>query len=155
MITLFSMIGGAGFKLIWAYIAEFLQKKQDHAQEIERLRLQAGLDKAKHDQDCERIRLQAELGVKEIVVQADADINRLEASAFLEAMKNAIPPPSGIKWVDAWNSIVRPLGATGAYLLIASELYTLHFVMTDWHRAIAGTIIGFFFASRDLAKAGK
>ena len=155
LISLFSVIGGAGFKLLFAHITEYFNKKQDHEHEIERMRLQAGLEREAHNQACERLRLQSDLGVKEVMVSADAEVQKLEAAAFVEAMKGAIPPPTGIKWVDAWNSVIRPLGATGAYLLIGLELYSVQFVMADWHRALVGTIIGFFFASRDLAKAGK
>ena len=155
MSAILSFLGGSAFRLIWSQVAEYLNKRQEHAQEVERMQLQADLDNNRHKNDCERVRLQSDLGVKEIMVSADAEIGKLEAAAFVEAMKNAIPPPTGIRWVDAWNNIIRPLGATMGYLLVFLELVELHFVMTAWHQELVGTMLGFFFASRELAKGRK
>jgi hypothetical protein len=93
--------------------------------------------------------------VKEIMVSADAEVSKLEAEAFMEAMKNAVPQPTGIKWVDAWNNVIRPAGATLGYLLVFLELLSVHFVMNDWHRTLVGTMLGFWFASRELQKGIK
>ena len=155
MSALLSFLGGSAFRLIWAQVASFIDKQQEHKHEVERMTLQAGLDKSRHEQDCERIRLQSELGVKEIMVSADAEVGKLEAAAFVEAMKNAIPTPTGIRWVDAWNNTIRPAGATLGYLLVFLELLSVHFVMNDWHRSLVGTMLGFWFASRELSKGHK
>lgn len=155
MSGILSFLGGSAFRLIWSQVAEYLNKKQEHAQEIERMQLQAGLDNDRHRNDCERVRLQADLGVREIMVASNAEVEKLEASAFLEAMKNAIPPPTGIRWVDAWNNIIRPAGATIGYVLVVLELSAAGWVMGDWQRELVGTMLGFFFASRELGKGRK
>lgn len=152
---LISFLGGSAFRLIWSWFAEYMGKKQEHSQELERLIQLAANDAAKHAQDCERLTMLSALNIKEIEVSADAEVGKLEGAAFLEAMKNAIPPPTGIRWVDAWNNVIRPAGATLGYGLVFAELYTLHFVMDDWHRALVGTMLGFFFASRELSKGRK
>lgn len=152
---LISFLGGSAFRLIWSWFAEYIGKKQEHSQELERLIQLAANDAAKHAQDCERLTMLSALNIKEISVAADAEVDKLEAASFLEAMKNAIPPPTGIKWVDAWNNIIRPFGATLGYGLVFAELYTVGFIMTDWHRALVGTMLGFFFASRELSKGRK
>jgi hypothetical protein len=155
MSALLSFLGGSAFRLIWAQIASYIDKQQDHKHEVERMTLQSGLDKSRHEQDCARLRLQSDLGVKEIMVSADAEVSKLEAEAFMEAMKNAVPQPTGIKWVDAWNNVIRPAGATLGYLLVFLELLSVHFVMNDWHRTLVGTMLGFWFASRELQKGIK
>ncbi len=155
MSAILSFLGGSAFRLIWSQFAEWLNKRQEHSQEIERMQLQAELDDNRHKNDCERVRLQSELGVKEMVVAGDVEVGKLEAAAFLEAMKSAIPPPTGIGWVDAWNNIIRPTGASLGYLLVFLELLSLNFVMGEWHRELVGTMLGFFFASRELAKGRK
>lgn len=155
MSALLSFLGGSAFRLIWSQVAEFLNKKQEHSQEVERMQLQAELDNNRHKNDCERVRLQSELGVREVMVASDAEVEKLEAAAFVEAMKNAIPPPTGIAWVDAWNNIIRPAGATIGYALICIELSAVGWVMGDWHRELVGTMLGFFFASRELGKGRK
>lgn len=152
MSAILSFLGGSAFRLIWSHVAEYLNKHQEHKQEVERMRIQGQLDAQRHQQDCQRLQLQAELGIKEVMVHADAEVGKLEAEAFVEAMKNAIPKPTGIKWVDAWNNILRPFGVSMAYMLVILELATVNFMMTDWHRSLVGTMIGFIFASRELAK---
>lgn len=140
--------------MIWAAFAEWLEKKQEHAHEQERMRMQAGLDKARHEQDCERVRLQYELGVKEIMVKADADIERAEADAFVAAIA-AANKPTGIVWVDAWNGCIRPLTATIALLLWLSAMAVENWQMTDWDKELIAVAIGFYFANRELARGRK
>jgi len=98
--------------------------------------------------------LQNRLGIKTFEVQSDADVAKAEADAFVNAMKDAMKP-TGIAWVDAWNSIIRPAAATLALGLWTMKLNTQNWVMQDWDITLAGTILGFFFASRELAKRGK
>lgn len=154
MSALLSFLGGSAFRLIWAAFAEWIEKKQEHAQELERLRLQAGLDKERHNQDCERLRLQYELGVKEIMVKADADMQRTEADAFLAAIK-AANKPTGIRWVDAWNGIIRPLTASIALLLWLSAVAAAGWSMSEWDKELIAVAIGFYFANRELARGRK
>lgn len=152
--ALLSFLGGSAFRMIFPEIAGYFSKRQDNENEIARMRVQADLDKAKHEQDQERIRLQAELGVKEVVVQADADVSRMEAQAFVEAMKTA-NQKTGITWVDAWNGVIRPLAASIAIMLWILALYSSHFVMGDWDKELVCVILGFFFASRALLRDKK
>lgn len=152
--ALFSFLGGSAFRLLFGHIADFFEKKQDHQFEIERMHLQADLDQSKHVQEMENIRLQAELGVKEITVQADADVSRLEATAFIEAMKTA-NVKIGIWWVDAWNGVIRPLVATVCICLWIGALIQASFVLSDWDKDLIGVAIGFFFASRVLISGKK
>ena len=38
--ALFSFLGGSVFRMIWGEVSSFIEKRQEHAQEIERMRLQ-------------------------------------------------------------------------------------------------------------------
>jgi hypothetical protein len=154
MSALLSFLGGSAFRLVWSWVAEYLNKRQDHKNEMAALELQAKLDSQRHTNDCERLRLQSDLGVKEIQVQADADVQKLEASAFVEAMRNA-NKPTGIGWVDAWNGIIRPLVATIAVLLWVMALDQQGWMLSEWDKELIAVAIGFFFASRELAKGRK
>ena len=70
MITaLLSFLGGNVFRLVFGEVISYLNKKQDHAQEIERMRFQAEVDAAQHVRNLEAIKTQADLGVKTIQVQ--------------------------------------------------------------------------------------
>ena len=152
--ALFSFLGGSVFRMVWGEIASFVQKKQDHAFELERLQLQSQLEDKAHQRMQEALRLQTELGIKTIEAKAESDIATEEATAFTEAMKNAFKP-SGYAFVDIWNGVIRPSAATIALGLWVLKLNTQNWSMQEWDVTLAGTILGFFFASRELSKRGK
>lgn len=152
--ALFSFLGGSVFRMIWGEVANFVQKKQDHAHELEMQRLQAELESGRHARDMERIRLQSDLNVKEVTVMGDLAIQKVEADAFVEAIK-ASAVPTGVRWVDAWNGSIRPAAATIALCLWVLALSRSGFITNDWDRELVGVIIGFFFADRALGRRGK
>lgn len=152
--ALFSFLGGSVFRMIWGEVASWMSKRQEHAMELERMRLQNEIEDKQHERMQAGLRLQAELGIKTIEAKAEADVLSAEAEAFAEAMKNAFKP-TGIFWVDVWNGIIRPAAATIALGLWVLKLNAQSWAMQDWDITLAGTILGFFFASRELAKRGK
>ena len=152
--ALLSFLGGTAFRMIFGQVSDWINKKQDHQHELDAMRLQADLDRSRHTQDLERLRLQAELGVKEVMIQADAEVSKLEAQAFVEAMKTA-NARTGIKWVDAWNGCIRPLCATIAIGLWVFALIGAEFKLSEWDQNLIGVVLGFFFASRALLPSKK
>lgn len=154
MITaLLSFLGGNVFRMIFGEVISWLNKKQDHAQELERIKLQAELDAAQHGRNLEAIRVQADLGVKTIQVQAESTIGELEAQGWLEAVKGTALK-TGLMWVDAWNAVIRPAVATWAILMM-----TLHefgaITMSENTIALSGAALGIYLADRSLFKRGK
>jgi len=147
MSAIISFLGGAAFRMVWGQLAAMWTKAQDHKHEQAMLTLQAELDDKRHARDCERIRLQAELGVKEVMVQADADIARIDANAFLQATSRATEK-TGILLVDLWNGVIRPAAASLALYLWVCALNSQGWKMSDWDRELVGVIIGFYFATR-------
>jgi len=152
--ALLSFLGGSVFRMMWGEISTFINKRQDHTFELERMKLQTEIDDRAHQRTQEAIRLQAELGVKTIEAQAEANVLSEEATAFTEAMKNAMKP-TGIYWVDAWNGIIRPAAATIALGLWVAKLAQQGFAMQEYDMEITGVVLGFFFADRSLGKRGK
>lgn len=154
MITaLLSFLGGNVFRMIFGEVIAYLNKKQEHAQEIDRLKLQNALDAAQHARNLEAIKTQAELGVKTIQVQAEAAIGEIEAQGWLEAVK-ATATKTGLVWVDAWNAVIRPAVATWAVAMM-----TLHefgaIAMSENTIALSGAALGIYLADRSLFKRGK
>lgn len=137
--------------MIWGQLASIWTKAQDHKHELAMLQLQADLDDKRHARDCERLRLQAELGVKEVMVQADADLARIEANAWMQAATRATER-TGVFLVDLWNGVIRPAAASIALYLWVVALNTQGWKMGDWDRELVGVIIGFYFASRVLSR---
>lgn len=145
--ALLSFLGGSAFRMIWDAISSWMEKRQDHAHEIQRMTLQNELEEARFARTQAAIRAQAELGVKLINVQADADQARLEMEGWAAAVANATKP-TGVFFVDLWNGVVRPACATVALALWILALSSQGWVMTEWDKNLVGVILGFYFAAR-------
>lgn len=154
MSAIFSFLSGGVFRAVWGEVAGFFKKRQDAKIEIERMKLQGELDAAQHARNLEAQRLQSELGIKVINVQADADVARTDADAFKEAIVRAAIP-TGIRWVDAWNGVIRPAFATTALALWFLALYRQSWVLATWDLDFIATVAGFYFANRELGKRNK
>lgn len=152
--ALISFFGGSAFRMIWGEVSAWLTSRQDHSQELERIRLQAEVDAAQHARNLEAIRVQAELGVQTIRVQGEADIGRIEAGAWSGAVAD-VGRLTGIWFVDVWNQSVRPMLATLSILVIVAEVARNGFVLNDWDRELVAGILGIYIADRSLAKRGK
>lgn len=155
MITaLFSFLGGNVFRMIFGEVVSFLNKRQEHAQEVERMKLQGELDAAQHARNLEAITTQANLGVKTIQVQAEAALNQVEAEGWLEAVK-ATAIKTGIAWVDAWNAVIRPGVATWSIVMMTLVEIGAISKMSENTAAICGAALGIYLADRSLFKRGK
>lgn len=149
-----SFLGGSAFRMIWGEVSSFFIRKQEHSQEVERMRLQAELDDKAHARNLESLKLQSELGIKEIQVKADAEVLAEEAVAFTEAIKQSYKP-SGIQWIDGWNASIRPQYAEVALILWGLKLYQQNFIMDNFDIGLMAVIAGYFFADRTLRKTNK
>lgn len=152
--ALFSFLSGSAFRMVWGELSAWFKAKQDHAYEIERMRLQGELEAAQHARNLEAIKVQADLGVKVIEAQREADVARVEADAWLDAVRS-VGRQTGIKFVDIWNGVIRPGLATIAIVAVVAEIVVLGFLMTEWHKELFGAILGIYVADRSLAKRGK
>jgi hypothetical protein len=152
--ALLSFLGGSAFRMIFGEISSWMNKRQDHEHELERIRLDAQVQAAQHKLNMEAIKTQAELGVQAIRVQGEATANQLEIQGWAAAVANS-NKPTGVAWVDAWNGTIRPAAATVVLALWIGSLVRQNFAMTEWDQMLAGVVLGYFFASRDLIKRGK
>lgn len=154
MITaLLSFLGGNVFRMIFGEVVSWLNKKQDHAQEMERMKLGAELDAKRHAKNLDAQRFQAEMGIKTIEVQSEAFINQSEAMGWVEAVK-ATAIKTGLVWIDAWNAGIRPAVATWAILMITLNEFGV-FVLSENSIAVCSSALGIYLADRSLFKRGK
>jgi hypothetical protein len=152
--ALLSFLGGSAFRMVFGEISAYFTKKQDHSYEVERMKLQGDLEASQHARNLEAIRVQAELGVKTIQVQAEADLAKLDASAWATAVAD-VGKSTGILFLDVWNGSIRPLLATVAIAVVLFEVFKNGFALSDWDRELVGAILGIYVADRQLAKRGK
>jgi hypothetical protein len=151
--ALLSFLGGTAFRMIWGEISAFFTAKQEHKQEVERMRLQAELSAQQHARELEAIRVQADLGIKVVRVQAEADVSRLEAEGWLEAVK-ATGRQVGIRWVDAWNAVIRPGVASWSVAMLTFSEFGA-FTISDTTESVCFAALGIYLADRTLGKRGK
>lgn len=152
--ALFTFLGGSAFRLIFGAVMDAWTKHQDQALEMRRLELQARLDAERHARDLETLRLQAELGVKQATVKGDYEVQVKELDALTEAVR-ATREPSGITFVDAWNGVIRPLGASIAILLWVASIYARHGALVEFDMALMGSFLGVFTGDRIARKMGR
>ena len=151
--TILSFLGGATFRMLWGEVAAWMQRKQEHGQETDRMRLQADLDDRRHAREQEAIKTQAALQVQVIRVQGEQAIGEVEANAWLEAV-TATGRATGVRWVDAWNAGIRPACATWALAMLTCEAIGW-LTMGEATAAVCSAALGLFLADRTLAKRGK
>jgi hypothetical protein len=151
--ALLSFLGGSVFRMLWGEIASWINKKQDHTHEIERMKLQGELEAAQHARNLEAIKIQAELGVKVIEAQAQSAVDQLEAEGWLEAVKST-GRKVGIAWVDAWNQVIRPGLATWSIFMLTCNEFGV-FKISEETATVCFASLGIYLADRALGKRGK
>jgi len=140
--------------MIWGEVSSYFTRKQEHALEMERMKVQGDLVAAQHARNLESIRVQADLGVKTIQVQAEADLARTDAAAWADAV-TAVGRSTGIKFLDIWNGSVRPLLATISIAVVLFEVMKNGFILSEWDKELVSAILGIYVADRSLGKRGK
>lgn len=149
-----SFFGGSAFRMAWGELSAYFTRKQEHAQEIERMRLEGELADKEHARNIEAMRVQNELGIKVIEVQRDADIARVETDAWA-TLVDSTAKKTGYKVIDIWNMAIRPLLASFAICVIAGDVIRSGFVLSVWVMDLVSSILGIYVADRSLSKRGK
>lgn len=157
MFELLSLIFG-GLLRMAPEVLKYFNAKGDRAHEVEMTRLQLDIDKARATQQLDMAHAQA-------AIAADA----AEMQTLAEALR-AQAVPSGIRWIDALSSSVRPvltywwcLGLYTSYKAITvavalqagtalAQLAPL--LVAEFDRMVIGSIFAFWFVDRSLRKGG-
>ena len=152
--ALLSFLGGSVFRMIWGEISSAWTKYQDHAHELELLRLQGEMEAAKAARELEAIREQHKMGVEVVRVQGEARAPELDLQAFVKGVE-LTGTSTGFRWVDAWNASIRAALATGVMVLIGLHYWHAGWKLDDRGWELAGAILGLFTADRMLFRRGK
>lgn len=158
MVELLGLIAGGVFRLLPELVGLFKAKRDaDHEYRMTQLQLQ--IDQARSQQAIDLVHAQG-------AVAADT----AEIQGWAEALR-AQSQPSGVAWVDALSSSVRPVltywwclllyTANKAIVVAVGLQQSLPLaqlapvVLTDFDRSVVASIIGFWFTDRALRKLGK
>lgn len=151
--ALLSFLGGSVFRMIWGEVSHWLTEKQQHAFELERLRLNNDMEAAQHARNLEALKVQSDLGIKTIQVQSQADMDKIGMEGWLEAVK-ATAVVTGVRWIDAWNATIRPAVATWAIGIVTLGEFKV-IILSEAALSIASAALGIYLAERNLLKRGK
>lgn len=151
--AIFSFFGSQVFRMIWGEVSSWLTARQDHRHEMQRREFEAQEADKQHQRNLASIQLQADLGEKQILLQAQAAVDEVEARAWLEGVK-ATALVTGVKWIDGWNAAIRPFVATWSVVMVFGN-YLAWWKLDDQGWALVGAALGLYLAERQLFKRGK
>lgn len=152
--ALFSFLGGSVFRMVWGEVSAWFTARQEHQNEMERMRFQAEQDDRQHDRQIAMITLQHQQGVEVIRVQGEIDIDKIDAATFNTGVE-LTGKQTGFKWVDAWNSAIRAALATECMILVSMYYYQNGWKLDANGWELAGAALGIFIADRSLFRRGK
>lgn len=155
--TLFGTLFGGLFRLAPEFL-KWMDRKDERKHEL-----------AMFDKQLEADRQRADAAQHLAQTQADAQIGAAEIQAIIEATK-AQGQQTGIKWVDAINSLMRPAITFWWVIFLYSAALAAQYiavigggadyiqaVLKLWgpdEKAIVASIISFWFVDRSLRKGG-
>lgn len=153
--TLLGTLFGGLFRMA-PEVLKWLDRKDERKHELSMFDKQLQADKLKGDQ-----------ALAQINAQADATIGAAEIQAIIEATK-AQGVQTGIKWVDAFNAIIRPLLALQWLIVLwpavviagfalavqtgADPLVALKAAFGVDEKAMAASVASFWLVDRSLRK---
>ena len=156
MFEVLGFIFGGIFRLA-PELMKFMDKKDERKHELALL-----------DKNMEADRLRGEMQIRQIEAEADVVLGKAEIDAIIAATQ-AQGQKSGVRWIDGFNALLRPLIAFWWVIVLYSgslcvQLYALVWkfhesvpvaVMTvfgEQEKAIALSIIGFVFVDRAIRR---
>jgi len=134
--------------MLFGEVLNFFKAKQEHQHEHAMIRLNMEVSKHQAELRIHEIKAAAEAGVKIIESKAEAADREFDNTAFLTAMAG-IDAPSGIKWVDGLNKLIRPELAQISIVLIAcNAFWPQHVVLTGLVGEVVCGVLGLFIGGR-------
>ena len=156
--TLLGTLFGGAFRLA-PEVLKWFDRKDERKHEL-----------AMFDKQLEADRLKGDQAQMLAQTQADASIGVAEIQAIVEATK-AQAVQTGIKWVDAFNALIRPLLALQWLILLWPAIIVAGFVVAVTNgvdalvalkaafgqdeKAMAASVASFWLVDRSLRKMGR
>ncbi len=148
MTAILSFLGSAVFRWILEKLFGLVERKQDHAQEMQLRELQEKIDSGAHERNLELLAKQAALKVQLTELEHRGAVEMREYDGLVESIKAA--QPTGNKWIDGWNGSIRPFVATTCAVLWVATLAKRSFVPAEFDLALIGSVLGWYFGTRSL-----
>lgn len=154
MTALISFLGSAGLRWLLGELLGIFKAREDRRAEIDMLRLQADLERERAERQRLAVADAAAAGVKLVEAQREASAGDF-ADRMMLAGVEAIGRPSGVAWVDAWSSAIRPaLASASILLLVGSAIWPAHIVLTGALGEVVCGVLGLYVGGRVHLKGG-
>lgn len=153
MTALISFLGSAVFRWLLEKLFSLAERKQDHSQEVARIRIQAEVDAAQHLRNLEMLKLQSDLKLDLLQEEVRGASEASAGEAFITSIQSV--KPTGVAFVDGWNGIIRPLVSTVCIGLWVMIMITNNFIPNEFDLAIIWAVIGWHFGTRSLLPGKK
>lgn len=154
MTALISFLGSASLRWLLGELLGIFKAREDRRAEVEMLRLQADIAREQAERQRQAVQDAAAAGVKLIEAQREASAGDAADRMMLTAME-AIGRPSGIGWVDALNSSVRPtLAYVSIFLLAGHAIAPDHVMLAGIVGEVACGALGLYVGGRVHLKGG-
>ena len=153
--TLLGTLFGGIFRMA-PEVLKWLDRKDERAHEL-----------AMFDKQLEADKLRGDQALAQINAQADASIGAAEVQAIIEATK-AQAVQTGIRWVDGFNAMIRPLLALQWLIVLWPAVIVAGFALAVAHgadplvalkaafgvdeKAMAASVASFWLVDRSLRK---
>lgn len=148
-----SFLGGTAFRWLFGEVIGFFKARQEHAQEMERMRLSLDLERERAGLQRQAIQQAADMGVRVIEAQSAAAAEKLAGEAFAAAVAGVNEAGKRPDWIGAWNASIRPLLATVAIgLLVGQALAPSAVVLSALVMELICAVLGVFVGERIRAR---
>lgn len=149
-----SFLGGAAFRWLAGSFVSYFEKRQEHQQEIERLRLEQEQAKERNAWQREAAREAAAAGIELVRVKGAADERAADGAALLATIQGINEASGRPGFVGAWNASIRPgLATTSVFLLVAESVAPGAVTLSSTTREVICAALGVFVGER-IRRAG-
>ena len=156
MLEILGLVFGGLFRLA-PEIMKWLDRRDERRHELDMLEAQMQAD-----------RLRAEMAIKQIEAEAEVILGKAELDAIIAATK-AQSQKTGVRWVDAINSLMRPLITFWWVIVLYTTSMCAQFYALVWvydenlvtalmtvfgapEKSMAASIVSFWFVDRALRR---
>ena len=160
---LFSFLGGTAFRWLFGELIGFFKARQEHQQEIERLRLEHDLERERAQWQREAAQDAAAAGLRVIEAQSEAARGAAADAAFVAAVQavGAVSEQAGavaqrpgfVGWLAgfavALNAFIRPeLAQVSILLIVGNAIWPQHVALAGLVGEVVCGALGLFVGER-------
>jgi hypothetical protein len=145
--AMITLLGSTVLRLIISSVLDRWKESRDHRYEVARVRLQDELAQKEHDRNLQALRVQKDLGILTAKLEKQFELDKAEEERF-QAEVEELRRPTGVVWLDRWNSGIRPALATACIAVWLVSLHMRGWIPNSWDLELLSSTLGLFIGGR-------